>query len=143
MAQWSCSTRHTRAPARGPSALRPWIEALLIPARAVGGRGEPVPLDDVVQPVGMAVGQPVFPGQFGGGARFRCLRGQHVGELTEVALEAARNDDFDDPAGYVTGVPHGVHLPARLDDVAARPEDQLDFVRPETYLPCEHTRILH
>src|SRR5215471_6420308 len=108
----------------------------------MGRRGEPVPPDDVVQPFGMAVGQPVFRGQFGEGAGFRGARRQHVGELAEVALEAAGNDDFDDPAGDVTGVPHGVHLPARFDDVAAWPENDLAVVRPEPDLAFEHDGVL-
>src|SRR5262245_39242414 len=47
-----------------------------------------------------------------------------------------------DPAGSVTGVPHRVHLPARFDDVAARPEDYLAVVRSETDLAFEHDRVL-
>src|SRR5215471_5383770 len=64
---------------------RPLMSSVLLPRCAprlrargwsMGRRGEPVPPDDVVQPLGMAVGQPVFRGQFGEGAGFRGARGQ-------------------------------------------------------------------
>src|SRR5262249_11864363 len=136
--------RQRRIRQEGPSLpyyCNTWLKVFLA-CWSMGGRGEPVPRDDVVQPVGMAVGQTVFRRQFGEGAGFRRVRGQQAGEFAEVALETAGNDDFDHPTGHVTGVPHGVHLPAGLDDVAARPENYLAVVRSETDLALEHDRVL-
>ena len=66
----------------------------------------------------------------------------HVDEVAEEALEARRGDDLDHPGAGRAGVPHRVDLAARLDDVAARAEDDLLVVRAEADLALEHDRVL-
>jgi hypothetical protein len=67
---------------------------------------------------------------------------EQLAELTEVAFEASRCYDLDDPAGNCPGVPHGVHLAAWLGDVAARPQHHFSVVGPEADLALDHDRVL-
>jgi hypothetical protein len=68
--------------------------------------------------------------------------GEQFAEFAKVALEAARCDDFDDPPGTGSRVPHGVGLSARLGHVAARSQDHFVGVGAEADLAFEHDRML-
>ena len=58
-----------------------------------------------------------------------------LGQLSEEPLEATRADDLDHPGRDVARVPHGMHLTARLGDVAASAEHDLTVAGPEADLP--------
>jgi len=54
---------------------------------------------------------------------------QQFAQFAEVVLETATgSDDFDDASRFGSGIPHGVHLTARLGDVAAWAEHDLAVV---------------
>ena len=67
---------------------------------------------------------------------------EQLAQLAEVVLEPTRGDDLDDAAGFAAGVPHGVHLPARLGDVATGTEDDFTVVRAEPDFAGQHDRML-
>ena len=67
---------------------------------------------------------------------------EQLAQLPEVVLEAAGSDDLDDATGLGAGVPHRVHLTARLGHVAAGTEAYFTVVRPEADLACQHDGML-
>src|SRR5208283_4592553 len=98
---------------------------------SVRRRVQPVSLHDVVHPVRRPVGQPVLVGEFAelgqlvqevAGRVIRVLDKQ-LTELAEVVFESTWGNDLDDAAWLAAGVPHRVHLPAWLGDVATRTEN--------------------
>src|ERR1700761_2950639 len=117
---------------------------------SVGWRVQPVPRRDVVHPLRRSIGQPIFVREFaelgqlvqGRGDWVVRMLDQQLTEFAEVVLETARRDDLDDAAGFAPGVPHRMHLPARLGDVATGTEDHFTVVGPEADLAGEHDRML-
>src|SRR5258708_1989654 len=98
----------------------PWLGAALL---LHGRRCQVVTGDYVGQPVRPPELDAIAAGEGHQLLEIGWTGGEDLGQLTEEILEAGRADDLDHPGGSLAGVPHGMHLAARLGDVAARTQN--------------------